>query len=109
MLRNIKPLIMSGQNINKETIAETGKTLWEKLLNFLYFDIWPIIRDFKFIFLGLFVLLIIFIIIIWARKHVPSRGRIIDVYDATGERIDKKKKKHDHEIHNLPEDFYKKR
>lgn len=109
MLKFLK-LTLSGININEKEILDKGKSLWDKLYSSVLIKIWAFIRDYRFILFTLFVILLICIIIIWALKHVPSRGRIIDVYDATGERQDKKKKKNrESELHDLPKEFYKRK
>lgn len=102
--------ILSGPDGKREDPFEAVKSLCEKILVFISRKIWPFIRDYRFIVFGVLLLLFIGLIIIWARKHVPSRGRIIDMYDATGKRREKKNKKIiDNELHDLPKEFYKRK
>jgi hypothetical protein len=106
----IKKVTLSISDINKDDLLNEGKSLWDKICYFIAIKIWPLIRDYRFIIFGIFVILLICIIIIWARKHIPSRGRIIDLYDATGERKDKKiKRGTENELHDLPKEFYKRK
>lgn len=103
----LKVILSDLDDKNKQILDKAG-SLWEKICDFFAFRVWAIIRDYRFILFGVLVILIIFIIVGWAKKHVPSRGRITDIYDVTGERKNKKKRKTD-EIHDLPEEFYRKK
>jgi hypothetical protein len=103
-------IVLPVLNLSKDNILETGELLWDKIYSFFTMNIWTPIKDYRFIAFGIIIILIICIIIIWARKHVPSRGRIIDRYDAMGEKQENKRKKDKgNEIHDLPKEFYKRK
>ncbi len=103
-------IVLPVLNVSKDNILETGELLWDKIYSFFIVNIWTPIKDYRFIAFGIIIILIICIIIIWARKHVPSRGRIIDRYDAMGEKQETKRKKDkENEIHDLPKEFYKRK
>lgn len=103
-------ITLSSLDVNTEDALNKGKLLWDKIYSFILLNIWAPIRDYRFIVFGVLVILLIFLIIIWARKYVPSKGRITDIYNATGEKQAKKSKKEkENEIHNLPKEFYKRK
>lgn len=103
-------IVLPVLDVSKEDILETGESLWDKIYSFFIMNIWTPIRDYRFIVFGIIIILIICIIIIWARTHVPSRGRIIDIYDAMGEKQENKSKiDKENEIHDLPKEFYKRK
>lgn len=103
-------IVLPVMDVSKVNILETGGSLWDKIYSFFITNIWTPIKDYRFIACGIIIILIICIIIIWARKHLPSRGRIIDRYDATGEKQENKSKKDkENEIHDLPKEFYKRK
>lgn len=109
MLEVLK-ITLSGLDIKKEEILDKGSSLWDHICSFFLRYIWAPIRDYKFILAGVLAILLICIVILWARKHVPSKGRITDIYDAAGEkRIKKKKRDKNVEIHDLPKEFYKRK
>ena len=92
--------------------AATGAKEWiEKVLI-------PFIRDYKFLLVILAAVLLVILIVIFAIKHMPSRGRINDVYDSAGNRREGKGvKKSNPEDYgsgyqgdmSLPPEFYKRK
>lgn len=76
-----------------------------------------IIRDFRFIIIPLIAVTLFVVIFKWARKHVPSKGRIIDMYDELGNKKEEKifsfKKKEmvseEDVLHDLPPEYYQKK
>lgn len=100
--------ILSSLDATTNELLGTGSKLLDNVYSFFKTKIWPFLRDYRFIVFGLLVVLLICIIIIWALKHMPSRGRIVDIYNTTGEKQDKKKNK-DMDIHDLPPEFYKRK
>lgn len=55
--------------------------------------LWTIIKDNSFIVIAILTLLIVALIVMLMIKHMPNKGRIIDVYDASGKKVKKHKKK----------------
>ena len=51
------------------------------------------IRDYRYIIAIIAAIVLVVIIILFMKKHMPSRGRITDVYDRDGHRKDGKDKK----------------
>lgn len=103
-------IVLEANETSSESVLEMAQSVWETIWEFVRTRIWTSIRDYRFILCGLLILLIICIIIIYAKKHMPSKGRITDVYDATGERKDKKMKKEaERRLRDLPLEFYNKK
>jgi len=65
----------------------------------------PIIKwciDYRFFLIFMLTVLVIIVTILVAAQHMPSKGRIIDIYDAQGNKRTKRKKKDNFE----EEDFF---
>lgn len=96
---------------SEEIILSVSEDVFSEL-RLMFVNLWSMLRDYRFIVFGVLVLLLICLIILWARKHMPSKGRITDIYDYTGERYNKKsnnKGNQQESLKDLPKEFYKKK
>jgi hypothetical protein len=97
----------------KDNIVSTSENIFYQIYMFIRSQIVPFVASYSFVFIGLLTVIIIFLIIKWAKNNMPSKGRITDIYDSTGAKYDpKKKKKNKNKYENLkdlPEEFYKRK